>query len=90
MYCQLLDIRVEMTNFLESTLLFIQLLNNRKCGKIIWMLYLLKISIMNCPILVKNIQVIVPSTFSVFLVIDAFDTLFNRKYSLMEEIKRYY
>lgn len=35
---------------------------------------------MNCSILVKNILIqVVPNTFSVFLVIDAFETLFNRK-----------
>lgn len=33
---------------------------------------------MNCSTVVKNIQV-VPNTFSIFLEIDAFDTIFNRK-----------
>lgn len=35
---------------------------------------------MNCSILVKNILIqVVPNTFSIFLVIDVFDNLFNRK-----------
>lgn len=47
---------------------------------------------MNCSILVKNIPIqVVSDTFSVFLVIDACDTLFlTEKYFLIEEIKRYY
>lgn len=44
---------------------------------------------MNCSILVKNILIqVVPNTFSIFLMIDAFDTL--TKILPNKETKRYY
>lgn len=42
---------------------------------------------MNCSILVKNILIqVIPNTFSIFLMIDAFDTL-TEKYFLIRKLR---